>query len=160
MYADHVHVSCNSSRSHVFAHDWGVAMTSGAIFVLNNGYARREATRAIAVAHEGMVVEVREPRRTLDQNARLHAMLGDIVKSGYAHQGRKFDTEELKTLFVTEWMSETGQPSDIVPSLYGNSFVQLRRSTTKMSPKEIGEVMIIVERFCGENGIVLKDDSI
>ncbi len=132
-------------------------MTTGTTFILNNGQDRRQATRAIAVAHEGYVVEVRPPRRTVDQNARLHAMLGDLVKGGFEHAGRKMDAEDLKTLFVTAWMIETGKGSDVVPSLDGKNVVQLRRSTAKMSREEIGELMTIIEREAAERGIELKE---
>ncbi len=129
---------------------------TGATFILNNGYCRREATRAIAVAHEGSVVKIGPPTRSLDQNARLHAMLSDIAKTGFEHDGRKFDVEDLKTLFVSTWQIETGKGSDLVRGFSGE-LVQLRRSTAKMSKEEIGEVMIIVERFCAERNISLKD---
>ncbi len=110
-------------------------------------------------ADSGWYVTLEPPSRSLDANARFHAMLGDIIASGYEHFGRQLTKLEWKALFVTEWMSETKQPSDIVPTLYGDSFTQIRSSTRKLSGKQIGEVMMIVERFCAEKGIVLKDDE-
>lgn len=103
-------------------------------------------------------VTIDEPSRSLDSNARFHAMLGDIVKYGYEHFGRKLTIEEWKVLFVTEWMNETGQASDIAPTLYGTSFVQLRKSTRKMTGRQLGEVMIIVERWCSEKGVPLREE--
>lgn len=110
----------------------------------------------VATTPAGHFVTIEEPTRTLQANARFHAMLGDIVRSGFEHFGRKLDIEEWKVLFVTEWMIETKQQSDIVPTLDGKSFAQLRKSTRKMTGKQISEVMVIVERYCAEKGIPLQ----
>jgi hypothetical protein len=133
-------------------------VTSGATFVLSNGYARREATRAIFRAAEGMVVEVREPKRSLSQNDRLHAMIGDLIKGGFDHKGRKLTMQQLKVLFVSTWQIETGQGSDIIEGLSGEA-VQLVRGTSELDSKECSEVMIIIERTAAERGIALKDDA-
>lgn len=109
-------------------------------------------------APEGWWVRIEPPKRTKDANARFHAMLNDIEKSGFKHEGRAFDTEDLKTLFVTAWAHETGRPSDVVKGFHGKP-VQLRRSTTTFSKEEMGELMIIVERFCAEHGIQLRETT-
>lgn len=127
-------------------------------FRLVHRAARLGAMAAVMEAPEGWWVRIVPPKRSLDANARFHAMLNEIEKSGFTHNARKFDTEDLKTLFVTAWMEETGRPSDVVMGFHGKP-VQLRRSTTTFSPTEMGELMIIVEKFCAERGITLRETT-
>lgn len=124
-------------------------------FRLVHPRARELALEAVRRAPEGVVVEVKPAARTLDQSAKFHAMLADIVKSGFTHDGRRFDVEDLKTLFVSAWMIETGRHSDVVKGLAGES-VQLRRSTTTFTKAEMGELIDLVEAFAAQHGIVLR----
>lgn len=124
-------------------------------FILAHDRARELATSAVWRAPDRMMVEIKPVTRTLDQSARFHAMLTDIVKSGFTHDGRQFDVEDLKTLFVSAWMIETGRRSDVVKGFAGEP-VQLRRSTTTFSKEEMGELMDLVEAFAAERGIPLR----
>lgn len=94
-------------------------------------------------------------KRTLPQNDRLHACLTDIVRSGYQLHGRAFSVEDWKTLFVSLWMGETGR-SQLVRGI-NNELVQLYWRTSRMKKKHLGEVLILVEKFCAERGIQLRD---
>lgn len=49
------------------------------VFILSHSEARRRAVQSCQDAPEGFVVTVAEPTRTLEQNARLWACLGDIA---------------------------------------------------------------------------------
>lgn len=124
-------------------------------FVLAHDQARALATDAVRRAPGGMVVEIKPPARSLDQSARFHAMLTDIVKSGFTHEGRRFDVEDLKTMFVSAWLIETGRRSDVVKGFAGEP-VQLRRSTTTFSKEEMGELMDLVEAFAAQHFIRLR----
>jgi ribonuclease PH len=118
-------------------------------FVLRSREDRTAASSAVAHALRGYVVTIRPPSRTLDQNARLHAMLSDIAASGHEFNGRRFTVDELKTLFVSAWMIEHETPSDIVTGFNGEA-VQLRRSTTTFSKEELGSLMDLIEAFCAQ----------
>lgn len=124
-------------------------------FRLSHDQARQLATAAVWRAPEGWAVEIKPPKRTLDANAKFHAMLADIVKSGFEHGGHRYDTEDLKTLFVSSWMIQTGRRSEIVKGFDGE-MVQLRRSTTTFSKQEMGELIDLVEAFAAQRGIRLS----
>lgn len=127
-------------------------------FRLVHRKAREGAIAAVLEAPDGWWVRLSPPTRTLDANARFHAMLGRVEKSGFEHAGRRFDVEDLKTLFVTAWMDETKQPSDVVMGFH-NKPVQLRRSTTTFTKEEMAGLMTIVERFAAERGIDLGGEE-
>jgi hypothetical protein len=121
-----------------------------------NRAVRDRAKAVIDALPEGWLVRFSPPTRTLDQSAKFHAMLADIVKAGFQHDGRQFDLEDLKTLMVSAWMIETGRRSDVVKGFAGEA-VQLRRSTTTFSRQEMGELIDMVEAFAAQHGIRLGD---
>lgn len=133
-------------------------MTAPLAFRLVHRNARLGAIAAVMEAPEGWHVTIRPPSRSLDANARFHAMLSDITKSGWTHEGRRFDVDDLKTLFVSAWMHETGRSSDVVRGFNGEA-VQLRRSTTTFSKEEMGELMDLVEAFAAMHGIKLTEPT-
>lgn len=134
-------------------------MTSQAFppFRLANDAVRAACMLAVMRAPEGWHCIIRPPTRTLDQNARLHAILADIAKSGKIHhEGRRFTVDDLKTLFVSAWMIENEMPSDIVPGFNGEA-VQLRRSTTTFTKAELSSLMDYIESECARRGIPLTN---
>ncbi len=131
-------------------------MSAPPSFRLVHDQARQLATAAIWRAPEGWHVRIVPPTRSLEQNARLHAMLSAIAKSGFTHEGRQFDIDDLRTLFVTAWMDEKKMGSDVVLGFHGKP-VQLRRSTTTFSKEELGELIDLVEAFAAQRGIQLSE---
>lgn len=127
-------------------------------FRLVHSPARKAAAEAVARAPEGYVCEVRPPNRSLDQNARFHAMLNDIAKAGVELAGEVRDADELKTLFISAWQKANKQPGEVVMGFEGEP-VQLRRSTKSLSVKEMGDLMTYMEAFAAERGIALRETT-
>ena len=57
-----------------------------------------EMAGTLLQVHDKAVVEVREKTRTDEQNAKLHAMLGDIAKQK-TFNGQKLSIEQWKMIF-------------------------------------------------------------
>jgi hypothetical protein len=89
--------------------------------------------------------------RSLDANARLHAMLTDISRQA-KYLGAKRDVAFWKGLFVSGWEIATGQKSEIVPGLEGE-FINIRQSTATMSGKKCAEVMEYIEVWAAVNDV-------
>ena len=102
-----------------------------------------------------LVVVIQERSRTLDQNARLHAMLGEVSRQA-TYLGKKRGIEFWKGLFVSGWQMATDQKPEIVPGLEGE-FINIRESTTRLSVRKLTEVMEYIEAYCGMNDIKLSD---
>lgn len=127
-------------------------------FELHTKEDRAKAVDAVSRALKGYVVVIRPAGRTLDQNARLHAMIAAAVKGGFAtDSGRRLDEEDAKTAFVSGWMMEQGQPSDIV--VFNRRPVQLRRSTKKLTKEELTSLMDFIEAECALRGIPLSEGA-
>jgi regulator of RNase E activity RraA len=54
-------------------------------FILSTPQARQNAAKAVQEAPAGFVVEIKEPSRTLAENALLHAILTDLSKQAKWH---------------------------------------------------------------------------
>lgn len=103
--------------------------------------------KAMLMAGHRMVVEVRPETRSLAQNRRLWAMLGDI-SSQVDWYGRKLSPEDWKHVFTASI-----RKLDVVPNLDGSGFVALGLSTSAMSRREMAELQELMEAFGAERGV-------
>ncbi len=117
---------------------------------LNGQYWRRVAADQCMKAPNGHVVQFKPPTRSTAQNARLHAMLAAIEKTGFEWGGRKRDLPELKCLFVSGWMRATHQDEETIPGFDGEP-VQLRKSTAEMTVEQLGELMEYIGMWCADH---------
>lgn len=106
----------------------------------------RQFAKAHLLAGRRMQIEVQESKRSLEQNARLWAMLGDVSKQVNWH-GRYLSPESWKHIF-----SASLKKQDVVPGLDGG-FVILGQSTSKMTIREMGDLMTLIEAFGAQQGV-------
>lgn len=126
------------------------------LFILAHAQARSRAVEAVRDAPEGYAVEVREPRRNLEQNAKFHAMCGDIARSGLPWAGKSRTAAQWKVLLVSAHAVATKIGSEMVPGLEGE-FVNLRESTALMSVKRASSLIEYTLAFCAHHDIELSD---
>jgi len=111
-------------------------MSSRASYVLWSDEIRQRVSKIVATAPKDTRIEIKAPRRTLDQNAKLHAMIGDIAKQ-HEHAGRKLTTREWKLLFLHALKGEL----KMLPSIAGDTFVPIGHSTADLSIAECAELI-------------------
>lgn len=126
-------------------------MTDKRVFKLVHAQARQRAAECVAQAPDGWVVEVKEPTRTSDQNAKLHAMLQDISRQT-EWAGKKRTMDDWKALMVSAHRIALQQAGEVVPGLEGE-FVQLRKSTAAMGIKELASLIEYVTAWGTTQGI-------
>lgn len=100
----------------------------------------------------GFRVEVKEPKRTDEQNDRMWAMLGDIAKGG-AINGKRFSGENWKCIF----MQALGKESKFLPTLDGESFFPAGFRSSDLSVREMSELQTFIEAWAAEKGVPLRD---
>lgn len=98
------------------------------------------------IAGNRLVATLRQETRSLEQNARMWAMLGDVSRQ-VDWYGRKLTRKEWKDVFTA---SLSGQ--DVVPGIDGG-FVVLGKSTSDMSRKEMAELLELIEAFGAQRGV-------
>lgn len=126
-------------------------------YILVHDQARARAIEAVRTAEAGMVVEIREQKRNLEQNAKFHAMLSDISDQ-FEWAGQKLDIESWKRLLVAAWMRTRGQASLIVPALDGIGFDVIYKRTSELSRAEMYELTEYTVAWATEKGIRWSDE--
>lgn len=97
-------------------------------------------------APDGWIVEIHEPTRSLQQNAAMWAALADISRQVEWH-GKKLSKEDWKHVF-----SSSLKRQNVVPGLDGG-FVVLGISTSKMTIKEMSDLLELAHAFGAEHGV-------
>lgn len=111
----------------------------------------------IREAGQTVRVEVGEPRRSLEQNDKFHAICHDIAKAR-EWGGRKRDTEAWKRLLVDAWSrTEGGRQCEFVPSLDGQSVVALGLQTRRMSVRDLCSLIEFAQWWAAENDVPLNE---
>lgn len=103
--------------------------------ILHQPKHRAAAVRLIGLAPDGAVVTVSPPRRSLDQNARMWAMLSSVSRQ-LEHNGTKYPPETWKAIF----MHALGHQIRMVPGLDGEPFPLGYRSS-RLSKEQMSDLM-------------------
>ena len=125
-------------------------------FILSHQVARQNATKAVQDAPEGYVVEIKEPNRTLAENALLHAILTDLARQATWH-GQKLPMEVWKRLCVAAWLREKGEKPLLVPALDGHGFDVVCEKTSRLTKKHCAELIDWIFAFGVELGVKFTD---
>ena len=112
---------------------------------------RHVASEAIRRAPDGYVCEVRPATRSLEQNARLHALLSDVSRQ-VVWYGQKLGVEDWKRIFCAAL-----QKVRVVPGIDPGSFVPVGLRTRDMTVSELGDLMTLIEAFGAEHEATFKD---
>ena len=95
---------------------------------------------------ERLAVEVRHSTRSLEQNKRMWAMLTDISEQVQWY-GKKLQPDEWKDVFTAALKRQ-----EVVPGIDGG-FVVLGSRTSKMTVKEMTDLMELISAFGAERGV-------
>lgn len=125
-------------------------------FILINDRVRRNAVDAVIRAAAGSAVTVGSATRSLDQNAKFHAICTDIANSPMTWAGKRRSAEEWKVLLVSGHTKATEGEVEFVPGLEGE-FVNIRESTSRMSVKRAASLITYAIAFCDTNGVHLTE---
>lgn len=117
------------------------------IFHLVHPTARRNALEYVQSAPDGVCVTVADPTRSLEQNARLWALLTDISEQ-VEWYGKRLTPTDWKHVF-----SSSLRRLEVVPNLDGTGFVALGTSTSRMTKRELSDLMTLIEAFGAERGV-------
>ena len=121
-------------------------------FILAHDDARRGVGEFAMKAPEGWHVLFRPPTRTLDQHARMWAMLGEVSRQ-VDWYGKKLTPHAWKCVF-----SASLKKQDVVPGLHGD-FVVVGESTSSMTIKEMSDLMELMAAFGVEHGVVFSNTA-
>jgi hypothetical protein len=127
---------------------------SRATVILGSPTKRQLAASWCMDAPAGTVVEFKQSKRTEDQNRRMWAMLTDVARQLPWH-GVRLTPEDYKLLF----MDALNQEMRLVPNINGNGFVNLGRSSSKLTKSEFGDLMTLIEEFGARHGVRFNEPA-
>lgn len=107
-------------------------------------------------APDGYIVEIKEPRRNLDQNAALHGLISDVVRAKTVWVGQEWDTDSWRAIFASAYAKAVNLPVQTIPGLEGE-FVAIRPSTARMSKSELSALIEYITAFCVQRSIPIRD---
>jgi hypothetical protein len=128
---------------------------SRAQITLSGKFDRERAIKWITQAPAGTRVTFRDAKRTEDQNSKLWAMLTEVAVQMPWH-GQKLTAEDWKLIFVAALKQEMR----IVPNIDGNGFVNLGRSTSRLSKAEFSDLIEIVNAFAANHDVHFRNDPL
>lgn len=105
--------------------------------------------KAWLMAGHKLMLTIEPETRSLEQNARMWAMLADVA-SQVDWYGQKLSSEDWKNIFSASLNKQRA-----VPGLDGG-FVVLGKSTSKMTIQEMTELMDLMDAFGAERGVKFK----
>lgn len=118
---------------------------------------RRMCVQMVVDAPEGyMFTPPQEPTRNLEQNARLWAMLGDIAAQvHWSVNGRleKLTPEEWKDILTASLYQEQRMAQGV-----RGGYVMLGRRTSKMTVRQMSELIEFLFAFGAEQGVVWSEE--
>lgn len=120
-------------------------------FILVHETARNLALQYVKNAPEGYCVTISEPTRSLEQNSALWPHLEEISEQ-VEWYGRKLSPEDWKHVFTASL-----KKLDVVPNIEGTGFVALGLSTSRMSKRELSDLIELIRAFGAERGVRFKD---
>lgn len=123
------------------------------LLTLWNDAKRKEAHEMIDRAPVGYRVELRAPKRTTEQSDKMWAMLTDISLQCRYHKLR-LPPEDWKLIF----MDALSKEMRIVPNLDGTGFVNLGRSSSKLSKQEMSDLIELITAYGAQHGVQWGDE--
>ena len=133
-------------------------MADKRVFKLVHAQARRLAVETVQAAPDGYCVTVSEPTRSLEQNAKFHALCSDIARAKTQWAGKPRNAVQWKVLLVSGHAIATKEGSEMVPGIEGE-FVNLRESTAAMSKARGSSLIEYSLAFCAMNDVKISADT-
>lgn len=111
------------------------------------GRSRTHAHRLVDSAPEGSVLKISPPRRSLDQNDKMWAMLTDIAMS--KPEGRSLTPKVWKTLF----MHDLDHELRFEMALDGKGMVPIDYSTSQLTKERMSDLIEKMYEYGARHGV-------
>jgi len=113
---------------------------------------RSKAIIGVTNAPDGWVLELREPRRSDEQNAALWGLLHQIHRQRPAHNGVKMTPELWKSVF----MDALGTEMSLMPKLDGDGFFPLGHRSSQLTKGQFADLLTVMLAWCAEQGLTVE----
>jgi hypothetical protein len=108
---------------------------------------RAYAATALAQAPDNAVVSIKKPTRSLEQNAKMWAMLHDVARS--KPEGREWTPDTWKAAF----MHATGHQVQFAEGLDGSGPFPVGFRSSHMSVAQMADLITAIQEYGDRNGV-------
>ncbi|KAA3503255.1 hypothetical protein DXM27_10380 [Rhizobium rhizogenes] len=126
-------------------------MSTREAVVLNSPEDREKVVRWARHVSDGTIVEFRKSTRSHEQNAKMHAMLGE-VSDQVVWYGQKLKVEDWKNMFTASL-----RKASVVPGIDPGTVVPLGIHTSTMTIDEMSNMIELIYAFGAENNVTFKE---
>lgn len=128
-------------------------MSTRATITINTDAERAQIARWAQNVDVGTVVTFRKKSRSTEQNAKLHAMLGEVAAQ-VEWYGAKLDPEDWKDMFTASL-----RHARVVPGIDKGTFVPLGMHTSTLTIEEMSNLIELIYAFGAdpEHPVIFKD---
>jgi hypothetical protein len=112
--------------------------------------------KSMLLAGHRMQIEVKKEKRSLAENAMLHALLGQIAGQ-VEWAGAKRDIETWKRLLTASWCRARGEEIETLPALDGQGVDIVFRRTSELTRLECADLIEYIQAWAAQCGIELGD---
>ena len=130
-------------------HTTNINSESKAINLIND-FIRLKSPLIIKIDEDS--ISIKKPTRTLEQNAKMWAMLGDISKQ-CKHFSDYYSAEDWKDIFTASLSIEL----KMTPTIQGNRWVVLGLKTRKMNKQQLIELIDFIQSYGDLKGVKWSD---
>jgi hypothetical protein len=113
---------------------------------------RKKAIVGVTAAPNGWVLELREPKRSDEQNSALWGLLHQIQKQRPKHNGVSMTAELWKAVF----MDALGAEMRMLPKLDGDGFFPIGHSTSRLTKGEFADLLTLMLAWCAREGLTVE----
>lgn len=128
-------------------------MTDKITIKLIDGERRTRAAQAIHRVPDDWVVTIAPPTRTLDQNAKMHAMIADVMRQ--VDTDRKWTADEWKDRFL----HALGKEMNFLPDLDGRAFFPRGYRSSQLSKRDFADLVEIIYAFGAQHNVQWSEPS-
>lgn len=126
-------------------------MSTREAVVINTPADREKVVRWARGVSDGTIVEFRKSTRSHEQNAKMHAMLGE-VSDQVVWYGQKLKVEDWKNMFTASL-----RKASVVPGIDPGTVVPLGIHTSSMTIDEMSNMIELIYAFGAQNDVTFKE---
>ena len=116
---------------------------------------RDEIDRILDAAPKGTRVEIKDPKRTVPQNAMMWLLLSEIALQK-THHGRRYTPDQWKAIF----MHAIGREITFIPSLEGETIIPWGNRSSDLSKAEMSDLIEFIKAWGAEHGVEFRHEPV
>lgn len=127
-------------------------MSVGQTIILASDESRVRAARWCRIAPNGSVLNIREATRTVDQNAKMWAMLSDVSRA--KPEGRRLTPDVWKALF----MHSLDHTQRFEMALDGQGMVPVGFRSSRLTKDQMSQLIEVIYEYGARHGVKWSDE--